>query len=247
MSGHSKWSTIKRQKAAKDAKRSKAWARVTRDLMVAARDGGDPGMNPRLAVAIDKAKAENMPKDNIEKAIKRGTGEIEGEDYVETSYEGYAPHGIAIFVEALTDNTNRTVADVRAIFGKAGGTLGQNGSVGYLFERKSVFIVPSAGCDESELFELVVDAGAEDMTHEEDHFEVTAPVEAFGTLQSALDNARVHVEEASLQRIPLSTTTLEPSTSIKVMNLIEKLEDHQDVQAVYSTLEIDDAVLASLS
>lgn len=248
MSGHSKWSTIKRKKGAKDARKSKIWARIARDIMVAAKDGGgDQGMNPHLAVAIEKAKSENMPKDNIERAIKRGTGEIEGADYVEISYEGYASSGIAVFVEALTDNTYRTVADVRSIMSKAGGSLGQNGSVAYLFSRKGVFDVPAAGVDESRLFEVVADAGAEDLELSGDQFIVTCEVEAFGSVQSALEKARIRVEEASLQRVPLSTNSLDIDAARKITQLIEKLEDHPDVQAVYTNLEFDDALMAELS
>ena len=247
MSGHSKWSTIKRQKAAKDAKRGKAWARITRDIMVAARDGADATANPRLALAVDKAKAENMPKDNIERAIKRGTGEIEGADYVEVSYEGWAPGGVAVFVEALTDNTNRTVADIRTLFSKAGGSLGQNGSVAYLFVRTSVFTIPATGCEEADLFDLSVDAGAEDLSLDDEHFIITAPAEAFGAIQGALERASVSVEEASLQRIPMTTTKTTPADEASVVGLIDKLEDLQDVQAVYTTLETDDAVITALS
>ncbi len=248
MSGHSKWSTIKRKKGAKDAKRSKIWARIGRDIMVAAKfGGGDPGMNPHLALAVEKAKSENMPKDNIERAIKRGTGEIEGADYVEMSYEGYASSGIAVFIEALTDNTNRTVADVRSIISKAGGSLGQNGSVAYLFSRKGVFDIPAEGVEEADLFEIVVDAGAEDLELSGDHFIVTCEVEVFGIVQSALENAGVRVEEAILQRVPLSTNILSTEAAKKVTQLIEKLEEHQDVQAVYTNLEFDDALMAELS
>ncbi len=248
MAGHNKWSKIKRQKAATDAKRSKAWARITRDIMVAAREGGgDPGMNPRLALAIEKAKSENMPKDNIERAIKRGTGEIEGADYEEITYEGYAPHGVAVFVEALTDNTNRTVADLRALFSKAGGSLGQSGSVAFLFDRKSVFVIPAEGLDEMELFELVVEAGAEDLTEEDGAFIVTAPVEQFGAVQAALEAAGIEPEEASLQRIPTTTVTLDPEAARKVAALIEKIEEHPDVQAVYTTLNLDEATIEALS
>lgn len=248
MSGHNKWSKIKRQKAASDAKRSKSWARITRDIMVGAREGGsDPGMNPRLAVAVEKAKSENMPKDNIERAIKRGTGEIQGAEYVEITYEGYAPGGIAVFVEALTDNTNRTVADVRSLFSKAGGSLGQNGSVAYLFDRKGIFDLSSKDVDEFELFELVVEAGAEDLTSEDGSFIVTAPVESFGSVQAALEGAGITPEEASLQRIPVTATGLDVESARKVINLIEKLEEHHDVQAVFTTLEFNDALLAELS
>jgi YebC/PmpR family DNA-binding regulatory protein len=248
MSGHSKWSTIKRKKGVKDAKRSQIWARIARDVMVAARDsGGDAGMNPRLALAIEKAKSENMPKDNIERAIKKGTGEIEGADYVEMTYEGYAAGGIAVYVDALTDNTNRTVADVRSVFSKAGGSLGQTGSVAFLFSRKGIFEVPAEGIDESDLFEIIADAGAEDLVLEGDHYVVSCEVEDFGTVQNALETANITVEDATLQRIPLTTTSLDVDTATSVTKLIEKLEDHQDVQTVSTNLEFDEALLAVLS
>jgi len=248
MAGHNKWSKIKRQKAVTDARRSKSWARITRDIMVAAREGGgDPGMNARLALSVEKAKAENMPKDSIVRAIKRGTGEIQGADYVEMTYEGYGPHGIAIFVEALTDNTNRTVADVRHLFGKYGAGLGQSGSVAFQFERKGIFDIAGEGIDEEELFLLVAEAGAEDVTSEEGVFEVTTPVEAFGAVQAALEEAGVNVEEAGLQRIATTTTRLGADEARSVMKLIDLLEELQDVQAVYSTLEMDEATIAAVS
>jgi len=248
MAGHNKWSKIKRQKAVTDGRRSKSWARITRDIMVAAREnGGDIGMNAKLALAVEKAKGENMPKDNIERAIKRGTGEIVGADYVEMTYEGYASHGIALFVEALTDNTNRTVADVRHLFSKYGGALGTNGAVAFQFDRKAIFEIPAAGNDEMSLFELVAEAGAEDLVLEDDAFTVTCPVEAFGTVASALDQANIEVTEAGLQRIPSTTTKLDPEEGKAVYKLIEKLEEHQDIQAVYSTLEMDDAMMEALS
>lgn len=247
MAGHSKWSKIKRQKAVTDHRRSKTWARITRDIMVASREGGgDPGMNARLALAVEKAKAENMPKDNITRAIKRGTGEIQGADYEEVSYEGYAPNGIAVFVDTLTDNTNRTVSDLRAMFSKAGGQLGNSGSVAFLFDRKGVFEVKAEGLDELELFELVADAGAEDLVLEDDQFIVTTPVEAFGAVQSALDAAGIPVEDANLQRIPTMTKTLPVDEAQKVAALLEKIEEHQDVQTVNSTLEFDEELVASL-
>lgn len=248
MAGHNKWSKIKRQKAVTDARRSKAWARITRDIMVAAREGGgDPSMNARLALAVDKAKSENMPKDNIERAIKRGTGEIEGSDYVEMAYEGYAPFGVALFIEALTDNTNRTVADVRHLLSKAGGSLGQTGSVGYLFDRKGIFEIVAEGKDELELFELVAEAGADDLVQEDDLFVVTTAVENFGAVQAALDEAGIATEEATLQRIPTTTITLSPDDARKVAKLIDALEDHQDIQAVYTTLNLDEATLEAIS
>ncbi|MEM6645152.1 MAG: YebC/PmpR family DNA-binding transcriptional regulator [Bacteroidota bacterium] len=248
MAGHNKWSKIKRQKAVTDARRSKAWARITRDIMVAARDGGgDPSMNAKLALSVDKAKSENMPKDNIERAIKRGTGEIEGADYVEMTYEGYAPGGIALFIDALTDNTNRTVADIRAILNKAGGSLGQSGSVAFQFNRKGIFDIPAADHDEMELFELVAEAGAEDLVAEDDSFTVTTAVENFGDVQAALNEAGVEVEEASLQQVAITTTVLPPKQAQSVLNVIDKLEEHQDIQAVFSTLDVDEATLAELN
>jgi YebC/PmpR family DNA-binding regulatory protein len=248
MSGHSKWSTIKRAKAVTDSRRSKIWARITRDIMTASREGGgEISMNPRLATAVDKAKSENMPKDNIVRAIKRGTGEIQGADYVEMTYEGYGPHGIAIFVEALTDNTNRTVADVRHLFGKYGAGLGTNGSVAFQFERKGIFDIPVKEYDEMTLFELVADAGAEDLSSDGEMFTVTCPVESFGAVQSALDEAGIEVAEAGLQRVPTTTTRLDVEETKAVLKLIEKLEEHQDIQSVYSTLEMDDEMIEAIS
>ncbi len=248
MAGHNKWSKIKRQKAVTDARKSKAWARITREIMVAAREaGGDPGMNASLALAIERAKAENMPKDNIERAIKRGTGEIEGQDYVEMTYEGYGPHGVAVFVEVLTDNTNRTVADLRHIFSKAGGSLGQSGNVAFLFDRKGIIEIEGEGRDEMELFELVVDAGAEDLAREDESFIVTTSVEDFGAVREAVRSAGIEPVEAELQRLPTTTVSLDPDHARKVAAMIEKLEDHQDVQAVYSTLELDDRTIEAIA
>jgi YebC/PmpR family DNA-binding regulatory protein len=248
MAGHNKWSKIKRQKAVTDARKSKSWARITREIMVAAREGGgDVGMNARLALAVDRGKAENMPKDNIERAIKRGTGEIEGDDYVEITYEGYGPYGVAVFVDALTDNTNRTVADLRHLFSKAGGSLGQSGNVAFLFDRKGIIEIEAEGRDELELFELVAEAGAEDLARDDDLFVVTTNVEDFGAVQSALHAADIEPVEAGLQRIATTTVSLEPDRARKVASMLEKLEDHQDVQAVYSTLELDDETIAAIA
>ncbi|MEM1127527.1 MAG: YebC/PmpR family DNA-binding transcriptional regulator [Bacteroidota bacterium] len=240
MAGHNKWSKIKRQKAVTDARRSKVWARITRDIMVAAREsGGDPAMNPRLALAVDKAKQENMPKDNIERAIKRGTGEIKGADYEEMTYEGYGPGGVAIFVETLTDNTNRTVADVRHVFSKRNGSLGQSGSVAYLFERKGQIDIAADGQDELALFELVAEAGAEDLRQEDDTFVVTTAVEDFGAVTKALDEAGIPTQEATLIRVP-TTTVVPASDELRtVLALIDALEELQDVQAVYAALDYD--------
>ena len=247
MAGHNKWSKIKRKKGVADARRSKLWARITRDMMIAAREGGgDPDMNPRLSLAVEKAKAENMPKDNIERAIKRGTGEIAGADYEEMTYEGYGPGGVAIFVECLSDNTNRTVADVRHAFSKHGGNLGTTGSVAYLFERKGEIEIDAAGQDEDELFLLVAEAGAEDLKQEDGSFVVTTPVEAFGSVNEAVEGAGIETKEAGLIRIPTTTTALSADDAAKVMRLVDALEELQDVQEVYTTLELDAQTLAAL-
>lgn len=247
MAGHNKWSKIKRKKGVADQRRSKVWARITRDIMIAAREGGGHvDMNPRLALAVEKGKAENMPKDNIERAIKRGTGEIAGADYEEMTYEGYAPGGVAIFVDCLTDNTNRTVADVRAAFSKQGGNLGTTGSVGFLFERKGQFVVPAVGQDEDELFLLAAEAGAEDLRREEDVFVITCSLDSFGAVQGALNEGSVPVSEAELVRIPTTTTRVAADQAAKVIRLIEALEELQDVQTVSTTLEIDEEALAEL-
>ncbi len=248
MAGHNKWSKIKRQKAVTDARRSKSWARITRDIMIASREGGgDPSMNARLALAVDKAKSENMPKENVERAIKRGTGEIAGADYEEVSYEGYGPGGVAFFVECLTDNTNRTVADVRHLFSKYGGSMGQTGSVAFQFDRKGTLEVAAEGHDEMELFELVADAGAEDLVREEDAFVITTPVESFGAVQAALRERNIEPSEASLVRVATTTVSIDPATARKVGTLIDMLEELQDVQAVYTTLNFDEATIEALS
>jgi YebC/PmpR family DNA-binding regulatory protein len=247
MAGHNKWSKIKRKKGVADQRRSKVWARITRDIMIAAREGGGSvDMNPRLALAVEKAKGENMPKDNIERAIKRGTGEIAGADYEEMTYEGYAPGGIAIFVDCLTDNTNRTVADIRATFTKHGGNLGNSGSVAFLFDRKGQFVVPAGARDEDELFLLVAEAGAEDLRREEDAFVITTSVEDFGSVQHALDEAGVETSDAELVRVPTTTTRVEPDQAQTAVRLMEALEELQDVQSVSTTLELDEAALAEL-
>ncbi len=242
MSGHSKWSTIKRQKAVTDGRRAKVWARITRDMMVAAREGvADPSMNARLALCVEKAKAANMPKDNIDRAIKRGSGEIAGADYEELSYEGYGPGGVAVFVEALTDNPNRTVADLRVFFSRAGGALGNSGSVAFMFDRKSVFEIAQTdlptGMGEDDLFLLAADAGAEDLEPDgEGGFVVTAPVDAFGAVLSALRGANVEPTDATLRRFPTTATAADPDATDKVHAMLDKIDDHPDIQAVYSTL-----------
>ncbi len=239
MAGHNKWSKVKRQKAVTDSRRSKAWAVITRDIMVASREGGkDPSMNAKLSLAIQKAKGKNMPKENIERAIKRGAGEIEGQDYRECTYEGYSAHGVAVMVDALTDNTNRTVADVRAVFSKSGGNLAKSGSVAYLFERKGVIQIPSDGVDELELLELAAEAGAEEVEGDSDMFVVITPVEEFEEVQAQIASSGIEIDESRLVRIPTTTVQKSPDQVRQTEALVAKLDDLQDVQEVFTNLEI---------
>ncbi len=239
MAGHNKWSKVKRQKAVTDSRRSKVWAVITRDIMVAAREGGkDPDMNARLALAIQKAKGKNMPKENIERAIKRGVGEIEGQDYKECTYEGYSAQGVAIMVDALTDNTNRTVAEVRSVFSKSGGNLAKSGSVAYLFDRKGLIQIRSDAIDELELFELAADSGAEDVEEDGNIFVVVTPVEAFETVQAKISATGVEIEESRLVRAPMTTVQKSPDQVRQTEALVAKLEDLQDVQEVFTNLEV---------
>ena len=248
MAGHNKWSKIKRQKAKEDKRKSKVWARLSREIALAAREGGgDPEMNADLANAIERAESENMSKDTIERAIKRGTGELEGQNYEPVTYEGYAPHGIAVFIDALTDNTNRTVADLRYIFGKYDGSLGKDGSVAYLFERKGHFTIPADERDELELLEIVVDAGAEDLEQDDDHFTVTTPVDQFDSVQRALEGAGVEPDEAELVCTPTTTQSLEDEQAATVHRLVDDLEELDDVDAVYTTLRNNAAAVEPTS
>ncbi len=250
MAGHNKWSKIKRHKAKTDQRKSKIWARISRDITVATREGGgDPGMNASLALAMEKAKAENMPKDNIERAIKRGAGEIKGEDYEEVTYEGYGPHGVAVFVETLTDNRNRTVADLRHLFSKGGGSLGKSGSVGYLFERKGMIEISSSGQqhDELTLFDIVAEAGAEDMHQEGDAYIIVTPVDLLEDVRAALERVGVDIGDVQSIREPVTTVTLFGDDARKVVRLIGHIDDHQDVQAVFTTLDMNEETLAAIS
>lgn len=238
MSGHSKWSTIKRKKAALDAKRGKIFTKLIKEITIAARTGGgDPDANPRLRLAVDNAKSANMPADNIERAIKKATGELEGVNYTEMIYEGYGPGGVAILIEAMTDNKNRTVAEVRHLLGKQGGSLGESGSVAWMFDRKGVITMPSQGKTEDDLMEIVLDAGAEDISGEDDYFEITTDIESFETVRKALIEAGLKVENASLQWIAKNTVAVEGETAEKLEKLIDALEDNDDVQNVYSNAD----------
>jgi YebC/PmpR family DNA-binding regulatory protein len=246
MSGHSKWSTIKRKKGAADAKRGQVFTRLAREIALAAREGGgDPDVNFRLRLAIDKAKSNNMPKDNIERAVKRGTGESkDGAVIEEVCYEGYAPHGVALIIECVTDNRNRAVADIRHTLGRFGGSLGEGGSVAWQFTRSSYFAFSPADLDEDQVFELAVEGGADDVIFDEDAIEVIGPVESFKTLSDQLRGAGIQADEAGLRMLPNQEMDLATEDSVKVMRVIEALEDLDDVQNVYSNLHIsDDAIM----
>ena len=245
MSGHSKWSTIKRKKGAADAKRSKMFSRVSKEIQIAAREGGpDPEMNPSLRLAINNAKGINMPKDNIERAISRASKEADA--LQESTFEGYAPHGIAIFVECLTDNNNRTVSNIRAIFTKRGGSLGTNGSVAFMFDRKGVLTVPKGELDPDE-FELeVIDAGVEDIELVGDAFIVTCALEDFGNVQKKLEELGVEAENAELMRIPHETKELSNDVALKVLRIIDEFEEDEDVQNVWHNLELTDSLVDAM-
>lgn len=248
MSGHSKWSTIKRKKAAEDAKRGKIFTKLIREITVAAREsGGDPEANPRLRTAVDNARAQNMPSDNIEKAIKRGTGELEGVSYSRVTYEGYAPGGVALFIECLTDNENRTVAAIRHILGKHGGNLGKDGSVAWMFDPKGRILVDADAHDEEAVFLVAIEAGAEDVATEEGYHRVMAPLTAFQAVQDALHEAGIELEEAELTMIPRSTVAVEGSTAERVLKLIDALEEEDDVQKVAANFDIPEEILARAS
>lgn len=252
MSGHNKWSTIKHKKGAADAKRGKVFTKLIRELTTAAREGGgDADGNARLRTAIAAAKAANMPSDNVVRAIKKGTGELEGETYEEQSYEGYGPGGFALFVETLTDNKNRTVAEIRHIMAKSGGNMGENGSVAWMFDRKGEITIErekdGEPIDEDELMMAALDAGAEDMKTEEDAFYVYADTASFESVRAALDAAGYPIQEAGLARVPQTTMKLEGKQAEQALKLIDQLEDCDDVQKVWSNFEIDDDVFDSLN
>ena len=245
MSGHSKWSTIKRKKGAADAKRSKLFSRISKEIQIAVKEGGiDQDNNPRLRLAISNAKGVNMPKDNIERVIYKAGKE--DANLQEVTFEGYAPHGIALFIECLTDNNNRTVSSVRAIFNRRSGSLATNGSVSFLFERKGVITIPKGDLDAEE-FELeIIDAGVEDVVLEDGFFIITTPLENFGNVRKKLEEMAIEPENAELQRIPVETKTLSIEEAIKVLKIIEEFEDDDDVQNVFHNLEVDNEVLEAL-
>lgn len=246
MSGHSKWSTIKRKKGAADAKRGKIFTKIIKEIIIAAKEGGgDPDSNARLRLAIQNAKGANMPKDNIERAIKKAVG-ADAVSYTETSFEGYGPHGIAVFAECLTDNNNRTVATVRSAFNKYGGNLGTNGSLGYVFDRKGIFTVQNEGHNLEELELAMIDAGAQDFEVDDDTITITCAKEDFGSVSRKLSELGIEPEESGLKRIPNDTKKLDVESAKKVLKFIEALEDDDDIQNVYHNLEMTDELAAAL-
>jgi YebC/PmpR family DNA-binding regulatory protein len=248
MSGHSKWATIKHKKASTDAKRGRIFTRVIKEITVAARSGGgDPDANPRLRAAMAAAKAENMPAENIKRAVKRGTGELPGVNYEETSYEGYGPHGVAMLVQVATDNKNRTVADIRHLFSKFGGNMGEDGCVAWIFQKQGTITVPQRRASEDDILAIVLKAGAEDLADDGDHWEILTSPEALEAVTQALKEAGVEVSNAEVSMIPQTTVKLEGRSAEQMIRFMETLEDHEDVQNVYSNFDIDAKELERVS
>ncbi len=246
MAGHSKWANIKRKKAGVDAARNKIFNKLVKEISVAAREGGgEPDHNPRLAMAIENAKSQNMPKDNIQRAIKKGTGELEGgSSYEEMTYEGYGPGGIAYFVECTTDNQNRTVGEIRSAFAKYGGKLGQNGSVDYMFDQKGLIKIKAEGVDQEQLMLEAIDAGAEDIKDEGDDLEVYTVREDLMPVRSKLEELGYKIESAELVRIPQTLTKVDEDTALSNFKLMELLEDNDDVSNVFTNMQMDEETLS---
>lgn len=248
MSGHSKWASIKHKKGALDAKRGKIFTKLIKEISVAARlGGGDPDGNPRLRTAILAAKADNMPKDNIDRAIKKGTGELEGVNYEEVIYEGYGTAGVAVILSVLTDNKNRTVAEIRSIFGKNGGNLGEAGCVGWMFHKKGQILVDAKSVDEEKLMSVALDAGAEDMRTGEGEFEITTSAENFEKVKKTIEENKIQTTFAEVTMVPQSNIRLTGQKAQQMLRLMEALEDHDDVQKVYANFDIPDEELAKVS
>ncbi|MBK6774141.1 MAG: YebC/PmpR family DNA-binding transcriptional regulator [Ignavibacteria bacterium] len=241
MSGHSKWATIKRKKAATDSARGKVFTKIIKEITISSRDGGgDPDANPRLRLAIQTAKGSNMPQDNITRAIKKGTGELEGVKYEEITYEAYAPHGIAMIIESVTDNKNRTVAELRHSISKANGNLGESGSVAWMFERKGVINVEKENTKEDDLMDVILDAGADDLNSDGDYYEVTSSLENFEKVRKAIEEKSYKIESASLQYLAKDLLPVEGKNVDAVIRCIEAVEDNDDVQNVYSNADFPD-------
>ena len=247
MSGHSKWSTIKHKKGATDAKRGKIFTKLIKEITIAARmGGGDVDANPRLRTAVAGAKAQNMPQDNIQRAIKKGSGELEGVNYEEITYEGYGPGGAAILIEAMTDNKNRTVGEVRTILGKNGGNMGESGCVAYMFEKKGLMVVPGDAMDEDALMELVLEAGADDLQNVGDHYEILTSKDNFHAVHVLLEEKGIPMEVAELTAIPSNTIPMDEKHGKAMLRVMDLLEDHDDVQKAYSNFDITDEVMAAI-
>jgi YebC/PmpR family DNA-binding regulatory protein len=247
MSGHSKWATIRRKKSAVDAKRGKIFTKVIREIQVAAKiGGGDESANPRLRNAIQAAKEANMPAINIERAIKKGTGELEGVNYEEVSYEAYGPGGVALFIEALTDNKNRTVSEIRHLLTRHGGNLASSGSVAWMFSRKGIIVIERDACSEDDLLGVVIDAGANDIKVTQDEYEIDMEPAVFEAVRMALDKKSIPVLDARIQMVPQNVIAVDAQQAPKILNLMEILEDHDDVQNVAANFDIDDQIIAKL-
>ncbi len=239
MSGHSKWATIKRKKAATDSARGKVFTKIIKEITIAARDGGgDPVGNPRLRLAIQSAKSSNMPQDNITRAIKKGTGELEGVMYTEITYEAYAPHGVAVIIQSVTDNKNRTVAELRHLISKNNGNMGEAGSVAWMFERKGVVTIEKGTHTEDDVMEVILELGADDLTTEEDHFEIIAPIENLETVRKGLEEKGYKIESANLQYIPKDRVALDEEKSASVIKFLENVEEYDDVQNIFTNADL---------
>lgn len=247
MSGHSKWSTIKRKKGAEDAKRGKLFTRLARDITIAARSGGDPDSNPTLRTAVDKARAANMPKDNIDRAIKKGTGELEGGELEEIMYEAYGPHGVPILVKCLTDNRNRAIAELRRVFNKLGGNLAEAGAVSWMFTTKGYITIENSDQDPDDVFMIAVDAGADDVEISDGLIEVYTQPDQLHTVAGALSDNGLEITDAELAPLPNNEIEIGPKETKQVMGIIESLEEIDDVQQVYSGLHISDEVIAEMA
>jgi YebC/PmpR family DNA-binding regulatory protein len=241
MSGHSKWHSIKHKKAATDAKRGKAFSRINKEITIAARlGGGDPNFNPRLRLAVEKAKAENMPKDNIERAIKKGTGELEGFNIEEVQYEGYGPGGVAILIDVTTDNRNRTLPEIRHLFSKNGGNMGEAGSVAWMFNKKGYLVIEKSQIGEEELLEIALEAGAEDVSEDGDNWEIFTPLDGFEAVLKAIQARNVPIAVQQIGMIPQSSVKVEGKSAQQMLKLMDALEDHDDVQNVWANFDIEE-------
>lgn len=243
MSGHSKWATIKHKKAATDAKRGNLFTKLIKEISVAARGGGNPDTNPRLRVAIERAKESSMPSDNIDRAIKKGTGQLEGVTYEDITLEGYGPGGVAVYVEGVSDNKNRTTAEVRTIFTKKGGNMAGAGSVAWMFEKKGYIVVSKTSAEEDKLMSVALDAGAEDMIVEDENYAIKTSSQDFFKVKKAIDDAGIKTEDAEITLLPKNTVKVEGSDAKKILDLVDAIEEHEDVQHVYANFDIPDDLI----